>query len=244
MKHFLFTFSLISFLFFYSDAQESQTTKVCDLMMVKDSTPTQNRYCNIISVGTKYYFKTLNNTRTILAANGFQMEQEAVDLQVRLYNLPKIFYFQQLGILANNNYASVTGFGVKEDLRWNIVKNSNFVFTPYVEVGGGYYRMNIAKGISSNSISTVLSSTVESYYLDNFALTGDIGLDLGYGFDIDNRRLSIIFNGGYIVNFPAEWRMGGSLAFKEKIDLGSPYAGVTVRLEMNCNKCCEGGQCK
>ncbi len=104
--------------------------------------------------------------------------------------------------------------------------------------------MNIAKGITSNTISSVLGSEVENYFLDNFVLSGDVGLDLGFGFAIDNNRLSIVFNGGYISNVPTEWRMAGSLAFKEKVNLSSPYAGVTIRLEMNCAACNDKNCCK
>jgi hypothetical protein len=216
-------------------------------MMSKDSSMATstcaNCYCNIVSVGSKYYFNTLGNTRTLLGNNGFQMDQEAFEYQLRLYNLPKIFYFQQLGTLTNSNYASVTGIGLKEDFRWNVLKKSkHFILAPYVELGGGYYRMNIVKGVGSSSISSVLNSNVENYFVDNFVLSGDVGLDLGFGFDIEDKRLSVIFNGGYITNIP-EWRLAGSLAFREKINLASPYAGVTVRLDMNCNTC-DKGCCK
>jgi hypothetical protein len=207
---------------------------IVDTMMKKDQ-----KHCNIISVGGKYFSNSLKNTRTTLSENGFLLDQEAFEYQVRLYNLPKIFYFQQLGTLTNTNYASITGFGVKEDLRLTLLKNSNFVITPYLELGGGYYRMNIAKGVKSNSISAVLGSQVENYFLDNFVISGDIGLDLGFGFNVDKRRFSIIFNGGYISNFPTEWRLASSLAFKEKINLSSPYAGVTLRLDMKCSNCDE-----
>lgn len=217
-------------------------------MMSKDSSMAKstcaNCYCNIVSVGNKYYFNTLGNTRTLLGNNGFQMDQEAFEYQLRLYNLPKIFYFQQLGTLTNSNYASVTGIGLKEDFRWNVFKNSkHLVLAPYVELGGGYYRMNIVKGVGPSSITSVLNSTVENYFVDNFVLSGDVGLDLGFGFDIEDKRFSVIFNGGYITNVPSEWRLAGSLAFREKINLASPYAGVTVRLDMNCNKC-DKGCCK
>jgi hypothetical protein len=239
MKHIILTFAMILG-FMTMNAQETATIKMDEKsMMTMDSMKTccGPCYCNILSVGGKYYFNTLSNTRTTLAANGFPMDQEAFEYQVRIYNLPKIFYFQQLGTLSNTNYASITGFGVKEDLRWNIVKNSNFIFTPYVELGGGYYRMNISKGVTNSSISTVLGGKVESYYLDNFVLSGDIGLDLGVGFNAGDKRFSIILNGGYITNFPSEWKINSSLAFKEKMNLGSPYTGLTLKMDMSCNKC-------
>lgn len=242
---------LIAFLFLILGSNTYAQEIVVDKskMIATDSAMTAscsaNTYCNIVSVGGKYYYNTLGNTRTLLGDNGFQMDQEAFEYQLRLYNLPKIFYFQQLGTLSNTNYASVTGIGLKEDFRLNILKNSkHFILAPYVELGGGYYRMNIVKGVGANTISTVLNSSVENYFVDNFVFSGDIGLDLGFGFDLEGKRLSVIFNGGYITNVPSQWRLAGSLAFKEKINLASPYAGVTVRLDMNCSKSCEKGCCK
>lgn len=102
--------------------------------------------------------------------------------------------------------------------------------------------MNIAKGVKSNSITSVLGSQTESHTLDNFVVTGDVGLDLGVRFKVnDKRSVSIMVNGGYMANFPTEWRLAGSLAFKEKINLGSPYAGATIRIDMNdCgSNCCK-----
>ncbi len=191
-----------------------------------------SKYKNVLGVTGRYYFNSLNNTRTLLAANGYPLDEYALEIQVRLYNLPKVFYYQQMGTLTQAKYASVIGFGVKQDVRWNIIKNSPFFFTPYVEVGGGYYRMNLVKGVTSNSIETVLNATVETNHAENFVLTGDIGVDLGVGFKIDNTRLSILLNGGYLANVPTQWRLAGSLAFKEKINIGSPYVGATVRLEV------------
>ncbi|HRO08828.1 MAG TPA: hypothetical protein PK047_08160 [Saprospiraceae bacterium] len=189
------------------------------------------KYKNIISFGGKYFFSPLGNTRTLLADNGFILDEEALEFQVRLYNLPKVFYYQQLGTLDKGRYSSVIGIGVKEDLRWNIIKNSPFFFTPYIELGAGYYRMNLVKGINGNSITSVLNSSVETNYAENFVITGDIGVDLGVGFKLDRTRLSILVNGGYLTNVPSEWRLAGSLAFKEKINMSSPYVGATIRLE-------------
>ena len=244
MKHLIF---LILFLTQVSNnlcAQDSTMVKN-DMMVMTDSTKSccSDCYCNIVSFGGKYYFNTQKSTRTTLAQNGFSLDQEAFEYQLRLYNLPKIFYYQQLGTLTNSNYASVTGIGLKEDIRFNIIKSSHVVLAPYIEIGGGYYRMNIAKGINSNTIASVLGSEVENYFLDNFVISGDVGLDLGYGFNIDKTRFSIILNGGYISNVPSEWRLAGSLAFKEKINISSPYAGVTIRLDMNCSGCGDKG-CK
>ena len=189
------------------------------------------RYKNILAVGAKYYFSPLGNTRTLLRDNGFLIDEYALEFQVRLYNLPKIFYYQQLGTLDRAKYASVTGIGVKQDIRWNVVKNSPFIFMPYVEFGAGYYRMNLVKGVTDNSITSVLNSKVETNYAENFVLTGDIGANLGVVIKLDNTRLSLLVNGGFLTNIPSEWRLAGSLAFKEKVNLSSPYLGATIRLE-------------
>ncbi|MGB4960445.1 MAG: hypothetical protein WBO36_13280 [Saprospiraceae bacterium] len=232
MRRLIFNIILFSSFSLLANAQEKTAINMTP-ETVKDTSmkPIQN-YANVVSFGGKYFFNTLKNTRDILATNGFVMDEQAFEYQLRIYNLPKIFYFQQLGTLSNTNYASVTGLGLKEDVRFDIVNNPHFILTPYIEFGGGFYRMNIAKGIKSNSISSVLGSQVENYFVDNFVISGDAGLDLGFGFYIDDHRLNVIFNGGYIVNYPSEWRLAGSLAFKEKINLMSPYAGVTVRLDM------------
>ncbi|MCZ2102073.1 MAG: hypothetical protein LC107_11110 [Chitinophagales bacterium] len=190
------------------------------------------KYKNFLGVSGRYYFTPLDNTRSLLANNGFPLDEYAVEIQVRLYNLPKLYYYEQLGSLSSNKFASVKGIGVKQDLRWNIVKSSAFFFTPYIEVGGGYYRMNITKGVSGNSVTSILTSSVETNYADNFVLTGDLGLDVGVGFKLDNTRLSFLVNGGYLTNVPTEWRLAGSLVFKEKINLASPYLGATIRLEL------------
>lgn len=222
----------------------SQDTMVKDEMKVAIDTSTascEDDACHIVSVGGKYLFNTLSNTRTTLSNAGFRLEQEAIEYQVRLYNLPKIFYYQQLGALQNSNYVSVTGFGIKEDFRLPIFKNSAFILTPYVELGGGLFRMNIAKGVRSNSITSVLGSQTESHTLDNFVLSGDVGLDLGVKFKLGKQSVSILVNGGYLANVPTEWRLAGSLAFKEKINLASPYAGATIKIDMNCD--CKGGSC-
>jgi hypothetical protein len=245
MRHLIFTIITLLSCLSGIRAQGTDNMDKNKMMVVTDTTAAccASRYCNLVSFGGRYYFNTLENTRQTLAANGFLLDQEAFEYQLRVYNLPKVFYFQQLGTLQNTNYASITGIGLKQDIRFNIFKKSNFILAPYVEFGAGYYRMNIAKGIKSNSISSVLGSQVENYFIDNFVVSGDIGLDLGFGFDIDSRRLSIVFNGGYLANIPSEWRLAGSLAFKEKINLGSPYAGVTIRLDMKCDDCC-GKSCK
>lgn len=194
------------------------------------------KYKPLLTAGGRYYFNTLENTRNTLAANGFILEQEAVEYFISFGKLPKLYYFQQLGDLRGGNYASVTGFGLKKDFGYNIFKNSDFILRPYAEIGAGYFRMNIAKNVTGNSISTVLNSTVENYFLDNFVFTGDVGLSLGYGFKVDNSKVNIMVNGGFTGNIPTEWKLAQSLAFREKIQLGSPYAGATIRLDL-CDCC-------
>ncbi len=239
MKNVIFALLTFILILNYSLAQDTTMLKK-DMMIKSDTSMSTDARCykNIISFGGKYYFNTLNNTRTTLADNGFILDQEAFEYQVRFYNLPKVFYYQQLGTLNKTNYVSVTGFGLKEDIRFPVFKNSNFIFTPYLEIGGGFYRMNIAKGVRSNAIASVLTSGVESLTLDNFVASGDIGIDLGFRFKVEDKTVSILFNGGYVSNFPTEWRLAGSLAFKEKINLASPYSGVTLRLDLNCDEVC------
>lgn len=206
--------------------------------MMKKETPV---YKNRVSAGAKYYISPLSNTISAFSAMGFSLDEQAIEYQLRIHNLPKLYYFQQLGTLTDNGrYASVTGFGMKEDIRFDIVKSKNFIFTPYIELGGGYFSADIVSGITNNAISTVLSGNVTQQRLDNFVVTGDVGVDLGVAFSVDKSRISIVFNGGYISNFPSPWRVGGSLAFKERINLSSPYAGLTISIAFREDDCCAG----
>lgn len=225
-------FKVLIFLFgiVYLNAQVDSS------MQTMSCCPSGKYYKNVVSVGGKYLFTSLNNTRAALSENGFLLDENAFEYQLRLFQLPKIFYFQQLGSLQSNNYASVTGFGLKEDFRLPLIKKSHIELTPYIEVGGGYYRMNIIKGVTHNSISTVLDSEIENYFIDNYSLTGDIGLDLGFNFNIGSSKIAIVANGGYILNYPSKWRLAGSLAFADRMDISSPYFGVTLRYE---NICCK-----
>lgn len=204
-----------------------------DLMMDSSYVTPPVKYKNIVSVGARYYYSTLDNTRELLAANGFGLEPDAWEFQVKLYNLPKLYYYHQLGTLINGRYVSVSGVGVKQDLRHNLIKNSSFFFTPYLELGAGYYRMNLIKEAKSTSITSILTSSVETNHVDNFVITGDIGLELGVGFKLDNTRLRVQINGGYLTNVPTEWRLAGSLAFKEKINLASPYVGAKIGIDLS-----------
>ncbi|MBL0099832.1 MAG: hypothetical protein IPP49_07055 [Saprospiraceae bacterium] len=172
---------------------------------------------NIILIPSKYDYH--------LANNGFSLDQEAFEYQLKLYNLPKNILLSAIRYFRNTNYASVTGMGIKEDIRFNLIKNSNSVLTPYIELGGGYLQDEYCQRSDNQLCIHSTRSQIENYFLDNFILSGDVGLDLGFGFNVDDKRFSLILNGGFIANYPSEWRLASSLAFKEKVNLASPYAG-------------------
>ncbi len=197
-------------------------------------------YKNHVSLSGRYLFNSMHGTRTMLENNGFLLGQEAWEFQLRLFQFPKVFYSHQLGTLTDaGRYVSVTGFGLKEDIRFPIVNTENVWITPYIELGGGIYRMNLVRNVSTNSISTALNGSVDQTTIDNFVVSGDVGLELGFGFAFDQRRFRLLMNGGYISNVPLEWRIAGSLAFSEKLSLSTPYAGVTLQLEMQDMDCCK-----
>lgn len=233
-------------------AEEKMITmeKIEIIEMVSDSMSKNTNMCStcynsIVGLSTRYYFDALSNTRTTLADNGFILDQQALEYQLRLYNLPKIFFYNQTGTLNNSRYASVTGFGLKENLSFNIFGKSDFILAPYGEFGVGYFSLQITEGIGNNSISSALNGNLESISLDNFTVTADAGLSLGGRFVVGNARFSILAHGGYIVNYPTQWRIASSLAFREKINIGSPYLGATIKLDLSCNgnNCCSGSTC-
>ncbi|MEZ4911019.1 MAG: hypothetical protein R2774_09160 [Saprospiraceae bacterium] len=225
-------FSFFTFILFSFTVQSQSDTTIT--MEAKTCCPDGKYYSNIVAVGGKYIFSSMTKTRNTLSDNGFILNEEAIEYQLRFYNLPKLYYFQQLGTLNASNYASVIGLGLKEDFRLPLLKDKVVELTPYIEVGGGYYMLNIIKGVSHNSMSTVLDSQIENYFMDNFTATADIGLDLGFTFHIGSSKIGIVANGGYILNYPTEWRLAGSLAFSDKMDISSPYVGFTVKLEKPC----------
>ncbi|MBK9255589.1 MAG: hypothetical protein IPM42_08900 [Saprospiraceae bacterium] len=236
------TFKIFSLLLFISSfaigqSDSTMTVKIMD----SEITESPATYSPVVSVGGRYYFNTLEKTRTLLAQNGFTLAQEAFEYHIQFGHLPKLFYFQQLGDLRAGNYASVTGFGLKKDVSYSIFKNSNLILAPYLEFGIGYYKMNIAKNVTNNSISTVLNSSIENYFLDNFVFSGDAGLMLGFNFNLDKTKVNVILNGGVIGNIPTEWRIAQSLAFREKIELQSLYAGATIRIDLK--DCCDKTKC-
>ncbi len=199
----------------------------------------------IIQVGARYYTDAMSNTRTTLANNGFILDQEAIEYQVRFYNLPKMFFYNQTGTLQSSRYASVIGFGFKENLKYNLIQSENFFLEPFFEAGLGYFQLNIVEGIARNSIASVLTEDLKSLSLGNFTATGDVGMSIGGRFNVGNSRFTILAQGGYVVNYPTQWRAGSSLAFREKINIGSPYFGATIKLDLSCsqNTCCSGTSC-
>lgn len=197
-------------------------------------------YKNTLSVGGKYLFSSAKNTRDLLASAGFTLDEPAVEYFLKYKDLPKLFFFQQLGTLNFGKYTSINGFGVKQDVKWNIIHTSNLRLAPYFEAGVGYFRLTTVDGIEDQSINSVLSGAVTQRTLDNISITGDVGLEIAFGFTFDNRRLMIAGNGGFMTNYPSQWRNAGSIAFNEKLAILSPYAGLTLSLDM----CSEEGCCK
>lgn len=195
----------------------------------------------VFSAGARYYFNPGEKTRNTLAANGYRLDQEALEYYIRYGNLPKLYYYQQLGALRNGNYAAINGVGLKQDFAYNVLKNSTFIIRPYVEFGLGYFNMAVVRNVTTNSIGTVLNASIQNYFLDNFVFSGDVGLSLGVNFKIDKANVSLIANGGYLGNIPTEWKIAQSLAFRETFQIGSAYAGATLRIDMPC--CSDSGKC-
>ena len=238
----IFTFSAVSAQDEMMKKEEMAAIAATEMKKAMDTMAccTTPCYKNHVSITGRYLFNAMQGTRTTLENNGFLLNQEAWEFQLRLFQLPKIFYSHQLGTLTDaGRYVSVTGFGLKEDVRFPIVNTQNVWITPYIELGGGMYRMNIVRNVSTNGISTALNGSVDQTVIDNFVVSGDVGLELGFGFGFDQRRFRLLMNGGYISNVPLEWRIAGSLAFSEKLSLSTPYAGVTLQLEMQDMDCCK-----
>jgi hypothetical protein len=210
-----------------------------DSMM--DKSNMKSSFCNIVKGGGKYLFNSSKNTRETLASAGYVLDQPAIEYYLQYKDLPKLFYSQQLGTISGSKYASINGFGIKKDIRKAIFATDNIMLTPYAEFGLGYYRLSVIEGIGeSSSINAVLDGGVQQRTLDNITVTGDLGLDLGFGFKFDDRRLMLILSGGYMSNFPTQWRSAGSIAFNEKLNILSPYAGVSLALDMSCGDgCCK-----
>lgn len=221
----------------------SQTEMVIPEMVKSDSSCNMNscKYSNIIGFTGKYYFNQLQGVRRDLQQFGFDLESPAYEVQVKFGSLPKLFFYQQTGNLTNSKYASVIGYGMKYDIHFPIFKGKPYIVTPVLELGVGYYKLELLQDVTTNSIKTVINSQVITHKLDNFTASADAGLQVGYGFDIGDRQLSIMAQGGYVIGLPSQWRLANSLAFKETMDLASPYAGISIRLSVcDCSgcKCC------
>jgi hypothetical protein len=218
----------------------AQNTAMVKPMTDNDSMVTKSCYSNIISGGAKYLFNSAKNTRNLLAADGFILDEPAIEYFVKYKDLPKIFFFQQLGTLNASKYASINGLGFKQDLQWKIVNASNLKVAPFLELGLGYYRLTTLSGIENPSIQNVLSGDIRQNTLDNITITGDLGLEIGFGFSFGQRRLMLRGQGGYMTNFPSQWRNAGSIAYNEKLSILSPYAGLSISLDMQCDSgCCK-----
>ena len=206
-----------------------------DSMSTKKST-----YKHVLTVGGRYYTQPMTNTVTTLGNNLFDLEPTATEFFVKLHNLPKIFLYQQLGTLAGDNYASILGFGVKERIAIPILSKKVFHLKPYMEFGASYFSLKTAQGVQSNTISNVFQSSVITHNFDNFVFTGDVGLDMGFSFYVENTKMTVSLYGGYATNLPAEWRISHSLAFREKINLSTPYYGASIgiALKEEANTCC------
>jgi hypothetical protein len=223
---------------FFVTGQTMVVDNVRDSSLTMDN---KSKYCNILKGGFKYLFNSSKNTRDLLASAGYQLDQTANEFFIKYKDLPKVFYVQQLGTIKGGKYASLNGFGIKQDLRKSVFSTNNMFLTPYAEFGVGYYRLSLIEGIGENSsITATVDPSFQQRTLDNITVTGDVGLDLGFGFNFDNRRLMFILNGGFMTNFPTQWRSGGSIAYNEKLNILSPYAGLSVAIDMNCNNgCCK-----
>ena len=103
--------------------------------------------------------------------------------------IPKIFYYQQLGSLTNGNYTSIHGIGLKEKYQHDFIKNQAIVLAPYIEIGGGFYQLSLVRNVNGNSFSTAVNNQTSETRLNNFSVTGDLGLNVGYSFLLLNTCL-------------------------------------------------------
>ncbi|MBK8547307.1 MAG: hypothetical protein IPL63_07920 [Saprospiraceae bacterium] len=125
---------------------------------------------------------------------------------------------------------------MKEKYQHDFIKNQAIVLAPYIEIGGGFYQLSLVRNVNGNSFSTAVNNQTSETRLNNFSVTGDLGLNVGYSFLLLNTRVTLTANGGYMTNLPSNWNTGHSLAFKEKLDLSSLYFGG--RLSVNLFDCC------
>ena len=81
-------FKVLIFLFgiVYLNAQVDSS------MQTMSCCPSGKYYKNVVSVGASIYLP-LNNTRAALSENGFLLDENAFEYQLRLFQLPKSFIF-------------------------------------------------------------------------------------------------------------------------------------------------------
>lgn len=202
--------------------------KCCDMVMMKPK--------HWITAEYRYYLNPAGGTITELSGQGFVLDEEASEIGVKFGQFPKIFYYQQLGTLTNGNYSAIHGLGLKEKYQIDVIKNPAVVLAPYIELGAGFYQLSLSKGVTNNSIVSAINGQVTENRLNNFSITGDLGLNLGYAFKMLGAEITITANGGYMTNLPSNWKTGHSLAFKEKLDLSSLYFGGRVSVALI--ECC------
>ncbi|MBK6564332.1 MAG: hypothetical protein IPG18_03890 [Saprospiraceae bacterium] len=202
--------------------------KCCDMSMCKGK--------NWVTAEYRYILNPAKSTVSELSALGFVLDEQASEVGIKFGAFPKIFYYQQLGSLTNGNYTSIHGIGLKEKYQHDFIKNQAIVLAPYIEIGGGFYQLSLVRNVNGNSFSTAVNNQTSETRLNNFSVTGDLGLNVGYSFLLLNTRVTLTANGGYMTNLPSNWNTGHSLAFKEKLDLSSLYFGG--RLSVNLFDCC------
>lgn len=203
--------------------------KCCDMMKMKEK--------HLVSVEFRQYINPANGTVNELAQSGYVLDEQATEIALKFGQFPKIYYYQQLGTLTNNQYVSITGFGLKEKYQRDFVKHPAITVAPYLEIGLGFYQLSATNNISGNSIQSALNGISDEVRLDNFSITGDLGLQLGGAFSISGTKIYISAIGGYQTNLPSSWKSGHSLAYKEKLDLSSAYFGG--RLSVFLVDCCQ-----
>ena len=203
--------------------------KCCDITKMKDK--------HIVTAEYRQYLNPAKGTVSELAQNGFILDEQAMEFALKFGNFPKLYYYQQLGTLAGDQYVSLYGLGLKEKYLKDFVKHPNIIVAPYVEVGIGFYQLSVTRNVNSNSIQSALNGQIQENRLDNFSITGDLGLQLGFTFGILGSQVHLSAVGGYQTNLPSNWKTGHSLAFKEKLDLSSAYFGG--KLSVYLVGCCK-----
>jgi len=239
MKNWIFVL-LFCQTFIYVNGQDEMKK---EMMVAVDSTTEccaqmESKFKNLYGAEFRSYISPMASTRSELSSASYFLDETAIEIGVRFGSFPKIFYFQQLGSLRSGNYVSINGIGLKEKYQFEVFKNSDFIVAPYVEIGAGYYQMNIVNRLNSNSINTVLRDEVNQTKLDNFSVTADLGLSLGYIFNVSKSKFAVAVQGGYMTNLPSPWMVAQSLSFREKADLSSLYFGLRLGLAIN-DVCCK-----